>query len=68
MNAFCSGGYVTGMNRELVAGTLTLVAGLVGYVVGTAASYPGRAFSVTAIMVGLLLVATGRVSPDGDLT
>ncbi|WP_247009677.1 hypothetical protein [Halorientalis litorea] len=56
------------MNRELVAGVVTLVAGLVGYVVGTAVSYPGRAFSVTAVMVGLLLVATGRVSHDGDPT
>jgi len=56
------------MNRELVAGVLTLVAGLVGYVVGIAVPYPGRAFSVTAVMVGLLLVATGRVPWGGDPT
>lgn len=45
------------MNRLAVAGVAFLVLGLVGYAVGTLVAYPGRSFSVTAVMVGLTLVA-----------
>lgn len=38
------------------------VAGLVGYAAGIYVAYPGRAFSVTAVMVGVTLVAIGRQS------
>jgi hypothetical protein len=47
------------MDRVVVAGLALTVLGLVGYVVGVFAPYPGRAFSVTGVMVGLTLVAVG---------
>lgn len=47
------------MDRVVVAGVALTVLGLVGYVVGVFAPYPGRAFSVTGVMVGLTLVAVG---------
>jgi hypothetical protein len=47
------------MDRVVAAGIALTVLGLVGYAVGVAAPYPGRAFSVTGVMVGLTLVAVG---------
>jgi hypothetical protein len=47
------------MDRVVAAGIALTVLGLVGYVVGVVAVYPGRAFSVTGVMVGLTLVAVG---------
>lgn len=47
------------MNTLLGAGALLTVGGVVGYLVGVGVSYPGRAFSVTALMVGLTLFAIG---------
>jgi hypothetical protein len=32
---------------------------LAGYLVGTVAAYPGRAFSITGLMVGVTLYAVG---------
>ncbi|NIB98372.1 hypothetical protein [Halobacterium sp. R2-5] len=32
-------------------------AGLAGYVAGVAAPYPGRAFSITALIVGITLLS-----------
>jgi hypothetical protein len=48
------------MNRTLGGGIAVTVLGLVGYAVGVWTPYPGRSFSVTAVMVGLTLVAIGR--------
>ena len=48
------------MNRSLVAGVALTALGLVAYGVGTTVAYPGRAFSLTAVMVGLTLVLVGR--------
>ena len=45
------------MNRLVVAGSLLVVLGLAGYVGGVLAAFPGRSFSVTAVMVGITLVA-----------
>ncbi|GAB6861149.1 hypothetical protein ACFR97_13830 [Haloplanus litoreus] len=47
------------MDRTFLAGAGLSVAGLCGYVVGTLVTYPGRAFSLTAIMVGITLAAIG---------
>jgi hypothetical protein len=47
------------MDRVVAAGVALTVLGLLGYVVGVFAPYPGRAFSVTGVMVGLTLVAVG---------
>jgi len=45
------------MNRLLVAGVALVALGLAGYFVGVVVEYPGRAVSITAIMVGVTLVA-----------
>ncbi|WP_202594633.1 hypothetical protein [Halolamina sediminis] len=47
------------MDRRRVAGGGLLVAGLLSYGVGLYVPYPGRAFSLTAVMVGIVLVTTG---------
>lgn len=50
------------MDRTRLAGIGLLGLGLVGYLAGVVAPYPGRAFSVTAVMVGITLAAIGGVS------
>ncbi|EMA04341.1 MULTISPECIES: hypothetical protein [Haloferax] len=47
------------MTRVRTAGIGVTVLGVVGYGVGTFFAYPGRAFSVTAMMVGITLWAIG---------
>lgn len=42
----------------LLGGGLTTLS-LLGYVVGVVAPYPGRAFSLTGLMVGVTLLAVG---------
>ena len=55
------------MDRLAVAGWGLLVAGLLGYVAGVYVAYPGRAFSVTAVMVGtVLVVMEGLPAGGGD--
>jgi hypothetical protein len=39
------------------AGVAVTAAGIAGYVVGTAVPYPGRAFSITALIVGITLLS-----------
>lgn len=51
------------MNRLLAVGATTLGVGVVAYGVGIFVAYPGRAFSLTAVMVGLALVVVGRTMP-----
>ena len=45
------------MTSALALGTLLTTVGLAGYAAGVATPYPGRAFSLTLVMVGLALVA-----------
>jgi hypothetical protein len=46
-------------------GALTLL-GVVGYGAGVFEAYPGRAFSVTTVMVGITLLAIGNaLRPEG---
>ena len=47
------------MNRTRAAGLAILAAGLLGYGLGVYTPYPGRAFSITAVMVGITLTAIG---------
>jgi hypothetical protein len=47
------------MTRVRTAGIATTVLGIVAYAVGALAAYPGRAFSMTAVMVGITLWAVG---------
>lgn len=47
------------MQRERAVGVALSVLSLGGYVAGIWVAYPGRAFSITAFMVGVTLVAIG---------
>jgi hypothetical protein len=47
------------MDRTFIVGAVLSVAGVCGYVGGVLVAYPGRAFSLTAIMVGITLAAIG---------
>ena len=49
------------MERVRALGLLLTAGGLAAYVAGTVVPYEGRAFSLTALMVGLTLVAIGGV-------
>jgi hypothetical protein len=51
------------MNRLFAAGALVTVLGLWGYAAGIVDACPGRAFSVTAVMVGITLLGVGRADP-----
>lgn len=48
------------MNVALATGIGLTTVGAAGYLVGLGVAYPGRAFSVSAVMVGITLVAIGR--------
>lgn len=50
------------MDRYTVAGSAFLVVGLLAYAAGVSAAYPGRAFSLTAVMVGVSLVVIPQPS------
>lgn len=47
------------MNRMRLGGLVLSLLSLLGYVFGIVAPYPGRSFSITALMVGITLVAIG---------
>lgn len=47
------------MNRLFAIGATLTGIGVAGYVLGIATAYPGRAFSVTAVMVGVATLAVG---------
>lgn len=47
------------MNWALLGGVALTVLSSVGYAIGVAAPYPGRAFSLTGLMVGLALLSVG---------
>lgn len=51
------------MNRLLGLGMGLTVLGVVGYLVGIETTYPGRGFTVTAVMVGITLAIIGRTTP-----
>lgn len=52
------------MYRTRLAGVVLTLGGLAGYALGTATAYPGRAFSVTAVMLGVTLYAVGASRPE----
>jgi hypothetical protein len=47
------------MNTALSVGLALTAAGLVGYLLGIVAPYPGRAFSVMGMIVGITLLTIG---------
>ncbi len=54
------------MARATTVGVGLFAVGLVGYVAGIFVAYPGRAFSLTAVMVGLTLAAISQVPSEAD--
>jgi len=52
------------MNRGTLTGVVLCIAGLGGYAVGVSVAYPGRAFSITALITGIALVTIFR-EPGG---
>lgn len=52
------------MKRILAAGIILTGVGVVGYVGGVFVAYEGRAFSVTALMLGISLLAVGRAGGE----
>lgn len=52
------------MDRLLLVGAAALCAGAVGYAVGVFVPYPGRSFSLTALMLGLALAVVGRTGRE----
>ncbi|MEZ3114919.1 hypothetical protein RYH80_03175 [Halobaculum sp. MBLA0147] len=54
------------MDRSTLLGAALTAVGLVGYAVGVAVAYPGRAFSVTAVTVGLALLVVDPFPSGGE--
>lgn len=54
------------MQRTALAGGGLALVGLVGYVVGIVTPYPGRAFSLSAVMVGVTLLVVARGLSGGE--
>lgn len=54
------------MDRLFLLGAATLCVGGAGYAVGLSVPYRGRAFSLTALMVGLALVVVARTRREGS--
>lgn len=52
------------MNAALAAGVALTLVGVAGYLAGLVAPYPGRAFSVTGVMVGITLLAVGAAGGE----
>lgn len=54
------------MDTLLAAGLGLTALGVGGYLVGVWQPYPGRAFAITGVMVGLTLWAIGNAERNGD--
>ncbi len=48
------------MHRSTAIGLGLFLVGLIGYVAGIYAGYPGRSFSITAVMSGITIAAIGQ--------
>jgi hypothetical protein len=48
------------MDRRFAAGLTLTALGVAGYLLGLRVAYPGRAFSISAVMVGVTLLVVGR--------
>lgn len=53
------------MNIALGVGLVLTAVGVLGYAVGISTAYPGRSFSVTAVIVGITLAAVGNAERRG---
>ena len=48
------------MDRHILVGIGLFITGIIGYIVGIYVAYPGREFTITAVMVGIALAAIGH--------
>lgn len=55
------------MNWTLLIGFISTVAGVLGYTLGIVAPYPGRAFTIIGVMVGITLLSIGVWGASGGL-
>lgn len=53
------------MDRRTTTGAVLILVGSLGYVIGIYIAYPGRAFSITALIVGIALVAIAQQTGVG---
>lgn len=53
------------MNRTFAGGLGLTLASLAGYAVGVVASYPGRSFALSGLMVGITLLAVSAGDEEG---
>jgi hypothetical protein len=53
------------MDRLRIAGFALALGGLAGYAVGVAVAYPGRSFSITALLVGVTMLVVGSPRTGG---
>ncbi len=56
------------MNRTPLVGIILTALGLLGYLIGVVTPYPGRAFSITGMMVGITLIAIGNATQPEEST
>lgn len=54
------------LNWSRMAGIVLTLVGLAGYITGVYTEYPGRALSVTLVMVGITLTAIGQSLTEGE--
>jgi hypothetical protein len=54
------------IDRYTITGLCLFVAGVAGYVVGIYVTYPGRAFSIAVVMIGIALAAVAQRSANGE--
>lgn len=54
------------MHRLRLAGLFLSALGFLGYSIGVTRPYPGRAFSIAALMVGVTLVGIQRLERAGE--
>lgn len=54
------------MERGTLLGIGLFAVGIVGYVAGIYVAYPGRAFSLTAVMVGLTVAAISQAPSEAN--
>lgn len=55
------------MNQTLIIGVISTVVGLIGYMLGVIVPYPGRAFTVAGVMVGVTFLSIGLWSTSGGM-
>lgn len=56
------------MDWRILPGIGLFIMGIIGYIVGIYVTYPGREFTITAVMVGIALAAIGHRTASREET